>query len=153
MIIIIIYILLKIQLNAYIIFFVIRQPQYRPYYCLPSCIERTYTYIVATTPYCESAGAPRRRAVSHITQRSFVSFRRDGIIIVLYIIIHNIILYMISYLFKLRNQVLKSINLNPSLMKIFKLKNDFPCNLDNRKQIQTRCINYKHNCYKSCRIK
>lgn len=103
--------------------------------------------------YCESA--PRRRAVSHITQRSFVSFRRDGIIIVLYVIIHNnIIMYiMISYLFKLRNRVLKSINLNPSLMKIFKLENDFPCNLDNNtRQIQNRYINILSN-YKSFGIK
>lgn len=50
---------------------------------------------------------------------------------------------MISYLFKLRNRVLKSINLNPSLMKIFKLENDFPCNLDNTRQIQNQCINSK----------
>lgn len=126
---IIIYGLLKIQLNAYIIFFVTRQPQYRPYYCLPS--YRTYLYVynitVATTLCCESAGVQRRRAVSHITRRSFVSFRRDGIIIVLYYTLkYNI---MISYLFKLRNQVLKSINLNPQ-MKILKLENDSPNNLD-----------------------
>lgn len=95
--------------------------------------------------YCESA--PRRRAVSHITQRSFVSFRGDGIIIVLYVIIHNniIIMYiMISYLFKPRNRVLKSINLSPSLMKIFILENGFLCNLNNStRQIQNRCINSK----------
>lgn len=110
---IIIYGLLKIQLNAYIIFFVTRQPQYRPYCCLPS--YRTYLYvyniIVATTLCCESAGAQRRRAVSHITRRSFVSFRRDGIIIVfiLYVIIYNIILWSricLSSVTKFLNQLI-----------------------------------------------
>lgn len=95
-----------------------------------SHIGRTYTYIiVATIPYCESAGAQQRRAVSHITWRSFVPFRRDGIIIVLYVIIYNI---MISYLFKPRNRYLKSINFNPQ-MKISKLENDSSSNLDSRK--------------------
>lgn len=46
---------------------------------------------------------------------------------------------MISYLFKPRDRVLKSINLNPQ-MKILKLENDSPSNLDSRKYIKTRCI-------------